>query len=251
MNILFGMFLVLGILSLLYYVIITAYAGMGTAFAWFWICASVAFLVLGFLIRYLLPHRIKIPAAWRNLLIIITAIGFCCFVLLEGTIIFYSQKEAKANVDYLIVLGAQVKGTTVSKSLKKRLDTAMGYLKENPETVAIVSGGQGPGEDISEAEAMQQYLISRGVEKGRIIIEDQSTNTEQNIRYSKLLMKDQEASVAIVTNGFHIFRSISIARKQGVSQVQGLAAPTDRILCLNYYIREAFGVMKDFLYGNL
>jgi vancomycin permeability regulator SanA len=64
-------------------------------------------------------------------------------------------------------------------------------------------------------------------------------------------MEDENTSVAIVTNGFHIFRSVSIAKKQGLSQAQGLAAPSDQILTLNYYVREVVGVLKDFVFGNI
>ncbi len=251
MNVLFGICLGLGILCLLYYIIITAYAGIGTAFAWFWISSSIGLFILSFMFRYLNVHPIKIPTGLRNLFFLVVTLGVCCFLVLEGTIIYYSSKEAEPNRDYLIVLGAQVRGTTVSKSLKKRLDTATEYLLHNPNTMVIVSGGQGYGEDISEAEAMKKYLMTKGIEEQRIMMEDQSTNTDENIRFSKELLRDQNATVAIVTNGFHVFRSVSIARKQGLTSVQGLAAPTDQILNLNYYIREAFGVLKDFVFGNL
>ncbi|HWT75682.1 MAG TPA: YdcF family protein [Mobilitalea sp.] len=251
MSILFGICLIFGILCLFYYGIITVYAGAGTAFAWFWICAGIGLIILGFVIRYIIKHEIKIPDLIRYLIIVVISAGICIFVILEGILIFYSSKEADPHADYLIVLGAQVRGTTITKSLKKRLDTALDYLEDNPKTLVIVSGGKGAGEDISEAEAMQGYLLSKGITKDRIILEDKSTNTNENIRFSKLLMKDQNASVAVVTNGFHIFRSISIAKKQGLPQIQGLAAPSDRILTINYYVREAVGVLKDFVFGNI
>lgn len=224
---------------------------MGTAFAWFWVCAGIGFLLLAIIIRYVTKHDIKLPDPLRYLIIIGVTIGVGVFLFLEGTIIFYSGRKADTDADYLIVLGAQVRGTTITKSLKKRLDTAADYLADNPETMVIVSGGQGTGEDISEAEAMYRYLKQKGITDDRILIEDQSTSTEENIRFSKKLMEDQNASVAIVTNGFHIFRSISIAKKQGLSQVQGLAAPSDQILTLNYYVREVAGVLKDFVFGNI
>lgn len=251
MNLLFGAFLVLGILCLLYYCIITIYAGVGTAFAWFWICAGLGFLLLSVIIRYIMSHGIKLPALVRFLFLGGLCVGICIFILLEGTIIYYSTKQAKAEAEYLIVLGAQVKGTVVSKSLKKRLDTAIDYLEENPKTRVIVSGGQGPGEYITEAEAMMRYLAGRGIAQDRIIKEDRSTSTYENIRFSKLLMEDEEASLVIVTNGFHVFRALSIAKKQGLTKAEGLAAPSDRLLILNYYVREAAGLLKDFVFGNI
>ena len=154
-------------------------------------------------------------------------------------------------MDYLIVLGAQIRGTRITNSLYKRLKTAETYLKENPDTLVIVSGGQGSGEDITEAQAMKEFLIENGIREDRILVEDKSTNTHENILYSKKLINRADAKVAVVTNGFHIFRSIGIAKKQGLENVQGLSAPSDPILLVNYYIREVFGVVKDFLFGNM
>ena len=251
MILLYGGCLLLGIFCLLYFGVITTYAGLGTAFAWFWICAGLGLLILAFVIKYMTNNEIKLPNIWRFLIITIVSVGLCIFIILEGTIIYYSTKEAEQNVDYMIVLGAQVRGIMVTKSLKKRLDTAVLYLTDNPQTLVVVSGGQGPGEDISEAEAMRRYLTSKGIAEERIIKEEQSTNTNENIKYSKLLMDKEHPSVAIVTNGFHIFRATSIAKKQGFTEVQGLAAPSDQILILNYYVREAVGVLKDLLVGNI
>lgn len=251
MNLLIGICIILGILCLCYYSVVTIYAGMGTAFAWFWICAGIGFIVLSIIIRYVIKNDIKVPVLARTFIIAVVSVGLCAFIFLEGILIYNSSKEASPKADYLIVLGAQVRGTTITKALKKRLDTARNYLEVNPNTLVIVSGGKGPGENISEAEAMRLYLISKGVNNDRIILENRSTNTNENISYSKLLMKDEKDSVVIVTNGFHIFRSLSIAKKQGLTQIQGLAAPSDKILLVNYYVREAAGVIKDLLFGNI
>ncbi len=199
----------------------------------------------------MIKHQITLSSFWRTLIIVAISVCIGIFILLEGTLIYHANKKAEPGMDYLIVLGAQVKGTTISKQLKKRLDTATTYLEENPMTVVIVSGGQGSGEDISEAEAMKRYLLEKKITENRIVMEDKSTSTNENIRFSKVLITKKNATVVIVTNGFHIFRSISIAKKQGIERVHGLAAPSDSILLLNYYIREAAGVLKDKLCGNL
>ena len=251
MSLLVGICFVLGVLCLIYYGVITVYAGLGTAFAGFWIFAGIGLILLGCLLLYMSVHHIKLPSLWNYIVTGIVVVGLCVFILIEGTIIYYSNKDAAPGADYVIVLGAQVRGTTVTKSLKKRLDTATEYLKDNTEALVIVSGGQGTGEDITEAEAMSSYLKSKGIPEDRIIKEEQSTNTAENIKYSKMLMKDEKSELVIVTNGFHVFRALSIAKKQGLSQAQGLAAPSDKILILNYYVREAVGVLKDFLVGNI
>jgi uncharacterized SAM-binding protein YcdF (DUF218 family) len=176
--------------------------------------------------------------------------GIGLFVWVESVLHFYAKKRAEQGMEYIVILGAQIKGTIISKSLKKRLDTALVYLRTNPDTKIIVSGGKGKDELISEAEAMSKYLVVEGIDKGRIQMEDKSTNTNENIRFSKKFIPEN-ASVAIVTNGFHIYRSIKIAKKQGFPQVQGIAAPTDPILSVSYYVWETLGVLKDYLQGNL
>jgi uncharacterized SAM-binding protein YcdF (DUF218 family) len=197
--------------------------------------------------------NISLPQPIRYILTFLAITGVCIFILIEGLIIYHANKEADPNMDYLIVLGAQIRGTRITNSLSKRLKASEIYLKDNPLTLVIVSGGQGPGEDISEAEAMRDYLIENGISVNRIIMEDQSKNTVQNIQYSKKLItkEDEDVKVAIVTNGFHVFRSISIARKQGLVNIQGLSAPSDRILFISYYVREVLGVIKDFAFGNM
>ena len=106
------------------------------------------------------------------------------------------------KTDCIIVLGAQVKGIKITDSLKRRLDRAVRYLREFPETKVIVSGGKGPGEDITEADAMGDYLISCGIDPGRIVRENRSASTRENLRYSGKYTDPEHDSVGIVTNGF-------------------------------------------------
>jgi uncharacterized SAM-binding protein YcdF (DUF218 family) len=251
MGVLFVLCILGGVFCLVYYGIITMYAGVGTAFAWFWICAAIGLFLVSLVIFYLMKNEIKLPSLIRHIVITIIVIGAGFGLLLEGTIIYHSQKEAKPGVEYLIVLGAQVRGDRITKSLKYRLDTAKDYLNSNLETKVIVSGGQGPGENLSEAEAMSRYLVEHGIDENRIIKEANSTNTVENIQFSKQLLPNENVTIAVVTNGFHVFRSVCIAKKQGLTEVQGLAAPSDQILTINYYVREAAGVMKDLLFGNI
>lgn len=250
MSIIFGLLLVLGLLSLMYYGVILSYAGINSSFAWFWLAAGIGCLLLCVAIKYMKYHDLSLPRSLRFGGILLFTLGMCIFTVVEGTLIYHANQKPDKNVDYLIVLGAQVRGTRITKSLKKRLDSAATYLKENETTKAIVSGGKGPGEDIAEAEAMMNYLIQQGIAKDRIVQENQSTNTKENIEFSKRLIKETDATVAIVTNGFHIFRATSIAKKQNIGQVQGLSAPSDSILFINYYVREGIAVLKDKLVGN-
>lgn len=166
-------------------------------------------------------------------------------------IIYYSRKRELAVADYLIVLGAQIKGTKITKSLKYRLDMALLYLEKNKATKVIVSGGKGKNEWIAEANAMKQYLIEHGIEETLIIEEDQSRNTYENIFFSKKYIDKEQAVVIIVTNDFHVFRGMAIAKKQNLGIIKGLAAPTDRILRINYHMREVLAIWKDKIIGNI
>jgi len=237
-------------MSLLYYFIIMIHAGFGSTFSWFWIAVGLGSILMSMAFRYLEENEIMIPSFWSYMMIAIFLVGISTFATIVGILLYHARQKAEQGMDYLLVLGAQIRGTRITKSLKKRLDTAITYLNSNSRTLVIVSGGKGVGEMITEAEAMKQYLVVKGIESSRIIKEDKSINTNENILYSKLKIKEN-ASVAIVTNGFHIFRATSIAKKRGIAQVQGLAAPTDRLLSINYYVREVAGVMKDKLFGNL
>lgn len=251
MNIAAIIFLLIGVFSLLYYGAIILYAGSGTAFLWFWMVAGIGGIVVAIILRLQYTNKIVINHYFMKALMVLLFIAMGLFIFVEGIIISNSRKKPDSAADYVIVLGAQVRGTALSRALKSRLDTTYYYLLKNDDTKVIVSGGQGSGEDISEAEAMSQYLISKGIQKERIIKEDQSTNTYENIKFSKKYIEEEKDHIVIVTNGFHVFRAISIAKKQGLASVQGLGAPNDDILIVHYYVREFFAIIKDMLVRNI
>jgi uncharacterized SAM-binding protein YcdF (DUF218 family) len=240
----------LSMLSLLYYLLIIFYAGFRATFSWFWLFAGIGGFLLSLVLRRMINRGIEPTEGLIILIITAVLTGGGIFLLIIGTLLRYANLKAEKGLDYIIILGAQVRGTVISKALRRRLETAVIYLKDNPETIAIVSGGRGNRETISEAEAMELYLVEKGIKKSRIRKEDRSRNTFENILFSKTFL-DDNSTFAIVTNGFHIYRSISIAKKQGLKEVKGLAAPTDKLLCINYYIREAAGVLKDKLFSNI
>lgn len=242
---------ILGIFCLIYYLIIIIYAGLSSAFAWFWLFVSVVFLGLFLFIKMLTIKEIIIPKYLKTLFFAVVICGGVIFILIEGIIIFSGNKKPSYNADYILVLGAQIRGREITNSLKKRLDTAVSYLEKNNGTKVIVSGGKGNGEDISEAEAMRKYLLEKGISDEKILVETESTNTYENIIYSKAFLETGNESVIIVTNRFHVFRGTSIAKKQGIKNVQGLSASSDKILALNYYVREALAVIKDKICGNM
>lgn len=245
-------FLICGILCVLYYVGIVLYAGLRASFAWFWLLLGGAFFLAGAVCRVpaLQATFGRIPASVKLMGGLLLAVGLAAFLFLEGCIISGMIGSSKEPVEYLIVLGAQVKGTRVSKALYQRLSRAAEYLQEHEDTIVIVSGGQGPGEDISEAEAMKAWLIDQGIGRERILEEDKSVNTSQNIRFSQELMKDRETTVGIVSNDFHVFRAVHIAKAQGLTAVS-IPAPSTLGMYPHYMMREAFALAKDLVVGNM
>lgn len=168
-------------------------------------------------------------------------VGFLHYKIIEN-----AKMEVPKNADYLIILGARVKGTVPSLALKYRIDYAAMYLKENPGTIAVASGGKGPGEDISEAESIKRELINQGIEESRIFPEDQSTDTYENIRFSKKFIPDEAEGGLIVTNDFHIYRAKMIADNEGLV-MEGLPAKTPVQALIKSYTREYLALTKYFL----
>ncbi len=129
--------------------------------------------------------------------------------------------------------------------MQYRLDAAYDYLVKNPNTVCIVSGGQGVNEPMTEAEGMYTYLVKRGIAPERIRLEDQSTDTTENIRNSSTFFDPAEDTVGIVTNNFHLYRGMYLARKQGIKHVYGISAGALLFYLPNNMLREFFCVVRD------
>ena len=244
-----GIFHALGIGSSLYCIGI-AVNGFGTYFFLVWGGIGVVCLLLGTLIG---NERLMaaVPGAVKVAFGVLACAGVLLFGTVEGMILTQYHAEAEAGADYCIVLGAQWKASGPSAVLRKRLDKAVDYLLANPDTKVIVSGGKGSNEPIAEAEGMYGYLVQAGIGEERILVEDGSRNTCENLMFSGELLDKEGDSVVIVTNNFHVFRALGIARKQGYEKVQGLAADSVFGMAPNNLLREFLGVLKDFVVGNL
>ncbi len=247
-----AVFLVFGAVCVLYYIGIVLYAGLQASFSWFWLFLGGAFFLAGAVccVPVLYAAFGRIPSAVKISGGIFLAACLAGFLFVEGCIISGMTGNNGEPVEYLIVLGAQVKGTRVSKALSQRLSRAAEYLREHEDTVVIVSGGRGQGEDISEAAAMKEWLMNQGIGEERILEEDKSVNTSQNIRFSKELMENPEALAGIVSNDFHVFRAAHIAKAQGLNAVP-IPAPTSPGMYPHYMVREAFAIVKDLAAGNM
>lgn len=166
---------------------------------------------------------------------------------MECMIISKMNSKAADDADYIVVLGAQVRGERITKSLAKRLDAAYDYLIENEDTKVICTGGQGTGEDISEAFAEKRYLMEKGIAEDRIIMEDKSTSTYENLKFTLEIIGDKDAKIAIVTNNFHVYRAVLLGKYVGFKNVDGIAGDSDNRLLLNYMVREGLALFKEFI----
>lgn len=175
--------------------------------------------------------------------LLLLLLGVECWVIRVGR----QTPEESCPVQAVIVLGAGVNGTTPSVALQTRIRAAADYLRAHPDIPAVLSGGQGAGEDISEAQAMFNGLTALGIEANRLILEENSTNTRENLENSLALLPDvYHSTVAIVTNDFHMARvRLLMAAHDPGAVVQVPAALPWWWLSANYYIRESFAVIKD------
>ncbi len=219
------------------------------------LCATAVLFIF-----YLLEHfarRGHRAAAWCELaLIAALLLGFSLFTVLETMVVRGSfADESDAPVSAVIVLGAGVNGETPSLTLRTRIDAAAAYLEEHPDVPVVLSGGQGPGEAITEAECMRRALVRRGVDESRLYPEERSTSTQENLRYSRAILEelgvDPAQRVAIVTSDFHLCR-VRLMWGGDTAAVPAHLPSALYFQCLtvNYFIREAFGLAAYFVYGG-
>ena len=147
------------------------------------------------------------------------------------------------NLDYIIVLGSGIKGTRVTPLLASRIDKGIELLKYNPNSKLILSGGMGPGEDIPEGVAMAAYAKEKAVSEERIIIEDKSKNTKENLLFSYRLIDNKDSKIAIVTTSYHVFRALVFAKKLQIPCI-GYGSKTKWYFTLNALIREYIGYLS-------
>lgn len=173
-------------------------------------------------------------------------------LIVEIPIIRAAVEKPKAGASYVVVLGAGVYGETPSITLEHRLEGAVRYLNDNPEAKAVVSGGQGEGEDISEAECMRRYLTAHGIAAERILMEDMSTSTKENLAFSKAVIKadgGDVSSVAIVSSGYHLYRARRTAALLGIDATGVAGSDGYPIYVAGMYLREALAVAKLWIFG--
>ena len=241
--------LILGILLIGYYGIEALFVGFTFSLLWIWAAmGAVCLLCAALTFRF---GRLPLPKWLFTALCVLLALGVILFCIVEGFVISQMQAEGEENLDYIIVLGARVNRNGVpSKPLYWRIDAAEEYLRENPDTRAVLSGGKGADEPMSEAQCMYDALIARGIDGSRLILEDKSTSTGENIRFSLALI-GSDTDFGIVTNNFHVYRAVKIAEKLSGNEVSGIASQYKDALIVHYMAREVAGILVDDLRGNL
>lgn len=238
----------LGLLCLLYCLFILLFMGFGTWFFLIWGLGGLVLMGWGYLLAG--QKTEEIPRWTKGCWGILVGVGMTALLVTEGLILTEFGARAQPGADYCIILGAQMKAHGPSDVLKRRLDRALVYLRENPETLVIVSGCQGSNESVSEARGMYDYLVGAGIAPERIQMEEASRNTCENLEFSGRLLERREDSVVLVTNNFHMYRALHLAKGAGYEHVEGLSASSYPLMLPNNMLREFFGVVKDFMAGH-
>lgn len=216
-------------------------------------CAAAVIAVFGLLSRLRRQGRYgRAVKVVRTVLCCCLAVGTALFCVLEGFVLRGAKTDAEAP-DYMIVLGAGVNGTVPSLSLVNRLTAARDWLREHPDCVAILSGGQGSGEDITEAEAMYRWLTAEGIPAEQLVMEDRATTTRENLLFSIEMIAEREdparTEIAIVSSEYHLCRARTMARSLGYEMTGVAGKTTYPVLKLNYFVREAFALLHFAAFG--
>lgn len=197
----------------------------------------------------------RLSKTWRIVLAALLVLGAAVFAVFEAPVISNAKTDSDPQSDYLIVLGAGVNGSAPSLSMVNRLEAALDYLEAYPDAVAIVSGGQGAGEDVTEASAMHDWLVAHGMPESRIVQEDQSTSTRENLENSFAIIRsrggDPADGVAVVSSEYHLYRAKQMARALGAKPLGVAAETTLPTMRANYFIREAFAAAYMQVFGVL
>lgn len=228
-------------------IIWTKAAGTRFYLVWFGIAAVIGLFGLAIQKRLWMI----LPAACRIGVLVFVCAAVFFFLFIEGLILSGFHAKASNDLQYIVVLGAQMKKNGPCVALARRLDAAAVYLEENPDTICVVSGGQGHNEPVSEAQGMFDYLVKKGISPERIVREDQSRNTFENLEYSRRLIPDDAVRIGIVTSNFHVYRAVQLSKMHGFGEAEGIGAGSGMYFLPNNMLREFLGVVKDWIMNGM
>nr|WP_319489085.1 YdcF family protein [uncultured Caproiciproducens sp.] len=191
-----------------------------------------------------ISRRCKSSGKFRifcRVILILFCAGVLWSAVLTGLMIYGAGagRELPQGDATVVVLGSKVSGTVPSADLRVRIETAAAYLKSHPQAKCIVSGGQGKGELVTEASVMREYLVKDGIDTSRILTEDASVSTEENLKNSLVIVgqKGMNRNLAIVTDDYHQYRAGRIAAGLGITSYP-VCAPTPWYIFSSCYARE-------------
>ena len=257
---------ILGILCGIYGTVVIFMAGFLELQNYIWYVFAFVFFALGKLIKLYLNKRIPL---WSVVSVCTLAtLGILIFIITVAVIRLSIPKSDEKSLDFLVVLGAKTDFEKKESDTKYRLEKTIDYINENPYTMIIISGGMQKNGKIESLE-MADYLIERGIDRENILVEVESHNTRENLIYTLALLdkynddikrnKDfiirndigpvtvveaRPQTIGILTNDFHIFRAMQVAKKLGYTQVYPISASSDKILYLHMLLRETFAILK-------
>ena len=214
------------------------------------IISFLAVLLWGIFRNRIIPFlaALRESKGWNR---VISVVGILIEIVLifavveSGFMIMASKKEPTDDAVTAVVLGCSVRGEEPGEMLMQRIDAAETYLKANPNVKCILCGGQGEGEDITEASCMYRELVKRGINPGRLYKEEQSTSTRANFTNAKKIISrnGMYSDLVVITHEFHQYRSASIAGKFSFT-CYAVNAKTDLLLLPTYWVRELFGIVN-------
>jgi uncharacterized SAM-binding protein YcdF (DUF218 family) len=246
--------IILGIFLLIYVIYINFISGTKIAFSVPIVFLGIILIFFNFIKGKIMRNKamVKGLSILKRLLVIL----LICFISIEIVIVAFPKHNDKKD-DYAIVLGAGLaNGETPSLILEDRLNAAIKYSKENPDSYLVLSGGQGEDEKLPESLAMKKYLIDNGINENKILIEDKSRDTNENFKYSKKVIENnsrkniKDVSVKIITTDFHALRSSILAKKNGYGYFDNYSSDTVWYLIPVTYTREAFALIKSILFDK-
>lgn len=240
---------VFSLLSLFFFTCVVGYSFSGL------VCLAIVCILLVYKGLRLLGTKYPRDARWiRRVFTCLLCVGLVVAGITEFIILKASFGDPEKQCDYLVVLGAGVHGTQPSLSLRNRIDAAYDYLTTHPDAIAILSGGQGKGEDLTEAQCMFDHLTARGIDESRLWMEEKATSTWENLNYSLDLIAEKTGrrpmELGVLSSEYHLFRASLFADACNVEFI-GIPAKTTKLpLRINYFMREVAGVWHYILLGG-
>lgn len=181
--------------------------------------------------------------------IFLVAVLICTSLFATTLLLVVNQTKSQALPNQaLVVLGCKVDGEKASLQLYKRAMAGVEYMQANPDSKAVLCGGMGNGESISEAECIRRIMLDNGIDESRLLLEDKSTSTEENLQLARIILEDNNIplDVAISTSDYHCYRAKLIARRLGINATT-IPSYADRFSRPTFYTREVFGVWVQWL----